>query len=170
MLKGLILFFTTFNLFAVEIDLNRYMGTWYEIARYNNFYQRSCSSTKVSYTLEGETIFVENTCRKKNDPSQLKIAYGRGKVTDKETNSKLEVSFIPFFNRFGLFAGPYWILHVDPDYSMALVGHPEEKYFWILARTPEISQWNYLRALKIANDNGYSILKIRKSAPWIEID
>ncbi len=121
-----------------SVDLERYLGRWYEIASYPAWFQRNCTATTADYSLrEDGLIEVVNSCRKGSLDGKLKRAKGRAKVVDTETNSKLKVSF------FGPFWGPYWIIDLDPDYQWAVVGGPSRKYLWILSRTPQMDQETY---------------------------
>jgi len=116
-----------------SVDLERYLGRWYEIASYPMFFQKGCTATTADYSLrEDGLIEVINSCRKKTLDGNLKEAKGRAKVVDPETNAKLKVSF------FGPFWGDYWIIDLDPDYQWAVVGGPKRKYLWILSRTPQM--------------------------------
>lgn len=116
-----------------QVDLSRYLGTWYEIASYPQRFQAGCTATTATYS-EGEDgeIEVLNRCRKGSLDGELDEAKGRARVVDASTNAKLEVSF------FGPFWGDYWIIDLDEDYRYAVVGHPGRDYLWILAREPQL--------------------------------
>lgn len=128
------LFFTScstkdFSLLTVKkVDINRYLGTWYEIARYEHFFEKDCKNVSANYSLmEENKIKVINSCQK-IDTNKTKEATGIAYATD-DTNSKLKVSFFrPFY-------GDYWILMLDKDYKYVLVGSPSREYLWILSRT-----------------------------------
>lgn len=120
---------------AVEqVDLSKYLGTWYEIASYPQRFQEGCTATTATYS-EGDDgeIVVVNRCRKGSLDGELDEARGRARVVDASTNAKLEVSF------FGPFWGDYWIIDLDEDYRYAVVGHPGRDYLWILSREPQMS-------------------------------
>lgn len=118
-----------------SVDLDRYLGTWYEIARYPAWFQRDCTAVTAEYSLRDDgKIGVVNSCRKKTLDGKFKQANGRAKIVDKSTNAKLKVSF------FGPFWGDYWIIDLDPEYKWAVVGMPNRKYLWILSRSPELSK------------------------------
>ena len=117
-----------------HVDLQRYVGKWYEIARYPNRFQRKCQSdTTATYTLrEDGKVQVANACREKD--GTMTTANGTAKVVDPKTNAKLKVTFFwPFY-------GDYWILGLGPDYQYAIVGEPDRKYLWILSRTPAMDE------------------------------
>jgi apolipoprotein D and lipocalin family protein len=121
-----------------SVDLDRYLGTWYEIASYPAWFQRDCTAVTAEYVLrEDGLISVVNSCRKGSLDGKLKQSKGRAKVVDETTNAKLKVSF------FGPFWGDYWIIDLDPDYQWAVVGVPNRKYLWILSRTPTMDEVLY---------------------------
>jgi apolipoprotein D and lipocalin family protein len=113
-----------------SVELDRYLGTWYEIASYPAWFQRNCTAVTASYSLRDDGLIkVVNSCRKGSLDGKLKQSTGRAKVVDGETNAKLKVSF------FGPFWGDYWIIDLDAEYRWAVVGEPKRKYLWILSRT-----------------------------------
>jgi apolipoprotein D and lipocalin family protein len=109
-----------------KVDVNRYLGTWYEIARYEQFFEKGCSNISATYTLNKDNkIDVLNRCQKEGEMTE---AHGIAYATD-ESFSKLKVSFFrPFY-------GDYQILMLGDDYSYAVIGEPSREYFWILSRT-----------------------------------
>ena len=114
-----------------QVDLQRYLGTWYEIASYPQSFQKGCTATTATYALkENGEIDVLNRCRKGTIDGPEDVANGRARVVDTATNAKLEVSF------FGPFWGDYWVIDLDADYTFAVVGNPGRDYLWILSRTP----------------------------------
>ncbi len=117
------------------VDLSRYVGKWYEIARIPNRFQKDCvGNVTATYRLrEDGRIDVLNECAQKD--GKTKSAEGMAKIVDPSTNAKLKVSFVSFFG-FRPFWGDYWILGLGPDYEYAVVGSPDRKYGWILARDP----------------------------------
>ena len=121
-----------------KVDLERYLGTWYEIARYEHFFEKDCKNVSANYSIMNEeTIKVINKCTK-IQTNEKKEALGRAYAID-ETNSKLKVSFFrPFY-------GDYWVLILDENYEYAVVGTPNREYLWILARDKKLP-------LKIQND------------------
>ena len=117
-----------------QVDLERYLGRWYEIARFPNRFEEGCEGVTADYAMRDDgLISVTNTCHKGSPDGQTEVAKGRARVVDEATNAKLKVSF------FGPFWGDYWVIGLDEDYSLALVGEPEGRYLWILSRTPTIS-------------------------------
>lgn len=131
------------------VDLNRYVGRWYEIARYPNRFQKQCAGdVTATYTATGDgKIEVLNSCRNKDGKNE--IAKGRAKLADRNSNAKLRVTFFwPFY-------GDYWIIGLDPEYRWAVVGEPSRKYLWILSRSPRMDEPDYRRAVSIAREKGY---------------
>ncbi|MBT8472645.1 MAG: lipocalin family protein [Marinicaulis sp.] len=117
-----------------SVDLGRYQGLWYEIARFPNSFEENCEGVTAEYAKRDDgLISVTNTCRNGAVDGKVKVANGKARVVDEATNAKLEVSF------FGPFWGDYWILWLADDYSLSLVGEPQGRYLWMLSRTPEIS-------------------------------
>lgn len=118
---------------VASVDLNRYLGLWYEIARYPNSFQKNCRNSTAMYTArEDGDITVVNRCRSEKDGS-IREAKGRAWVVDSSTNARLKVSF------FWPFRGDYWIIDLGKDYEYAVVGTPNRKYLWILSRDPEMA-------------------------------
>lgn len=160
-----IILFTFLNLiiFAQEdliitvdsVDLNKYQGTWYEIAKIPNSFQDHCiKNTTANYQINGDgDIIVINRCIDEDGESD--DAEGLARIVDKKTNSKLEVSFVSLFG-WHLFWGDYWILGLDKDYQYVCVGTPSRKYGWILSRTPKMSENNLEKCFQIFEKNGYN--------------
>ena len=112
-----------------KVDLNRYQGRWYEIARLPNWFQKECVRSMATYALlESGKISVRNECETLE--GQKKMSRGRASVVDGETNAKLEVVFDNWFSRLFPFLakGKYWILYLDADYTTVIVGTPDRKY------------------------------------------
>jgi apolipoprotein D and lipocalin family protein len=149
---------STSPLTAVDnVDLRRYAGKWYEIARYPNRFQRKCQSdTTAIYTLRSDgKVQVVNACREKN--AKVNTARGTAKVVDKKTNAKLKVTFFwPFY-------GDYWVIGLSPDYQYAIVGEPSRKYLWILSPTPSMEETTYQEVLRLVETLGYQPGKLQKT-------
>jgi len=114
------------------LDVNRYAGTWHEIARFDHSFERGLSFVTATYTVrENGKIKVEN--RGMNEAGKWKSATGVAKVPDASYPGRLKVSFFrPFY-------GQYWVMKLDADYKVAMVGTPDRKYFWILARAKQLA-------------------------------
>jgi len=140
------------------VDLTRYTGTWYEIARYPHSFQKDCVGSKATYTLRDDgNISVLNECYDKTFDSKIKYAKGKAWVIDKETNAKLKVSF------FWPFAGDYWIVDLGKNYEYAVIGHPQRKYLWILSRSKEMKQEVYKKILSRLKDIQYDTSRLIKT-------
>lgn len=137
---------------ASAVDLDRYLGRWYEIARLPNSFEKNCEGVTADYAMRDDGLIrVTNTCRKESPSGAVNVANGRARVVDKETNAKLQVSF------FGPFWGDYWILDLAEDYSLSLVGEPSGRYLWILSRTPTISDETKNKVLSKLTAIGYDV-------------
>lgn len=141
-----------------SVNVNQYLGTWYEIARKPMFFQRSCvQDVQARYALTAQgTLSVENSCIKED--KQKSVANGEAFILNAPHNSQLEVSFLPKAIRgLPLGRGDYWILKRDDQYQTALVGDPARKYLWLLARTPHISNSVWQSYLEYAKQIGYDV-------------
>jgi apolipoprotein D and lipocalin family protein len=140
---------------VTSVDLNRYKGFWYEIARLPNFFERKLKCTSATYTLrEDGKITVLNKGNYIADPQRSTSSRGIAWIPDKNSPAKLKVQF------FWPFSGDYWILELDKEYRYALVGDPSHKYLWILAREKKMVELTYKMLLQKAIDNGYDVKTI----------
>lgn len=133
-----------------RVDLQRYLGRWYEIAAIPNFFQRHCArDTTADYALrEDGLISVTNTCVQASGEADR--AQGVARVVDPATKARLEVSFVSLLG-FQLFWGDYWVIGLGEDYEYALIGTPTRRWGWILARDPnppEVQVQAWLAELK----------------------
>jgi apolipoprotein D and lipocalin family protein len=139
-----------------KVDLDRYTGRWFEIARYPNFFERKCDSNAMaSYALRPDgKISVINTCKTRE--GALKQANGWAEVVDQKSGSKLKVTFFwPFF-------GDYWIIDLGPNYEYAVVGEPSRKYLWILSRTAKMDDRIYAEITSRLAAKGYDAGKLER--------
>lgn len=140
-----------------EVDLARYAGRWYEIARLPNCFERSdMTNITADYDLlpSGQVVVCNSATR--GDGREVEVT-GVARAVD-STNTKLEVSFVPAPLRILPFIwGNYWILDLDPDYQWSLVGEPTRKYMWILSRQPEISEDLYRSLCNSAQEKGFDV-------------
>ena len=147
-----------------NVDIQRYLGKWYEIARFDQKFQKNCTAVTAEYKLrKNGTIKVINKCRKFNPKGKLKVAIGRARVTNKNTNAKLRVQFFLRFLNIGFLSGNYWILDLGEDYEYALIGDPSRKYLWILSRTKEMDERTYLSLVQKAETLGFDTSKLLKT-------
>ena len=157
------------NTFETEqsVDIEKYMGLWYEYARYENNFQKECRGTTAEYSLEKTPILgrtyvrVINSCERAN--GELQVGKARAFVANEETNATLKVSFVPVLNYFAVFAGDYNILKLGPDYEYALVGDKARSTFWILTREKSIPDALYQELLDVAEEKGFRRELIKKS-------
>ncbi len=139
-----------------EVDLNRYAGRWYEIARYPNSFQKNCEAVTAEYSLRADgNINVTNTCH----AGEVRSATAIARIVEDTGNAQLKVKFAPKWVPFAW--GDYWILHLEEDYSAALVGSPDGKYLWILSRTPKLDDKIYQSITKRAKELGYATTPLK---------
>nr|WP_152529032.1 lipocalin family protein [Stutzerimonas azotifigens] len=144
-----------------HVDLERYQGTWYELARLPMFFQRKCVQSQADYRLrEDGRLAVVNRCRTLD--GSWEAATGEAWPQVAGETDKLWVRFDNWFSRLmpRLTRGEYWVLYVDDDYQTALVGHPSRDYLWLLSRTPEVSAQTQARLLSLAHERGYDVGKL----------
>ncbi len=150
---------------VAHVDLARYAGRWHEIARLPNRFQAKCvGETTADYDLlPGGDIRVVNACRKAD--GSMARAEGRARLAVRGgRTSTLKVRFAPAFLSFlPLVWGDYWVLDLTDDYRAALVGSPDRKYLWILARTPTLDEPTYQRMVSAAATQGFDVARLVKS-------
>lgn len=147
------------------VDLQRYAGKWYEIARLPNRFQADCvGDVSATYTpQEDGRIQVVNRCRKQDN--SIDEAQGVARVVDPSTNAKLEVRFAPaWLSWLPLVWGDYWIIDLTPDYSVAAVGEPKREWLWILARQPKMDDAAYQALLDRLAAQGFDVAQLRKTS------
>ena len=143
---------------VTTVDLQKYSGKWFEIASFPQRFQKGCHCTTAEYTLTSKDyLIVENRCNKDN--LNGKSLYIKGKVFAEKNsgNSKLKVQF------FWPFKGKYWVIDLAPDYSYAVVGHPNRNYLWILSRTASMDDLLYHEIVSRIEAKGYDVSKILKT-------
>lgn len=141
-----------------KVELDRYLGVWYEIARKPMYFQNKCgSNVSATYTLnENGNVIVDNRCYAQD--GKLMQSIGEAFVQNPPFNSKLKVSFLPEAVRWLPVArGDYWILKIDDDYETVLVGEPRRKYMWVLSRSPQRDQKVINEYLEYAKSVGYDL-------------
>jgi len=140
------------------VDLERYAGVWYEIARLPNRYEKDCvANVTATYTLRPDgQVEVLNQCQTAS--GRVKRSQGVARVVDPATNAKLKVTF------FWPFAGDYWILELGTQYEYAVVGEPERNYLWSLSRNPQMQEEVYQELLQRAAAHGYDTQRVQRTA------
>jgi apolipoprotein D and lipocalin family protein len=148
-----------------KVDINRYLGIWYEIARIDHSFQKDCVASTAEYSLRDDGyIKVINKCRKKNLGGEVATAEGKTWVIDKDSNAWLKVQF------FWPFRADYVIIDLDEnEYQYAVVGHPSRDYLWILSRTPQMEDGTYREILTNISKQKYDLARIQKY-PQITVD
>jgi len=142
---------------VTDLDLNRYLGKWYEIARFPNRFEAGCTNVTATYAMRGDgDIRVENACTK---GGIAEVIEGKAWVVD---TAKLKVTFVPWLG--AIAAGDYWVLDVKSNYSMAVVGAPSGGFGWVLARKPTLSKADTDRAMGVFAANGYDTTQLE----WVQ--
>ncbi|EJF09517.1 MULTISPECIES: lipocalin family protein [Pontibacter] len=136
------------------VDLERYMGKWYEIASIPQRFTKGCQCTTANYELNTEEGYVEvyNSCLKEDKVSDVK---GKAFPVEGSNNSKLKVQF------FWPFKGDYWILELDPAYRYVMVGSPDRESLWFLSRTPTMDDATYARLEQLAKSKGFPVEQLQ---------
>lgn len=146
------------------VDVERYMGKWYEIASFFNFFQIGCTATTAEYSLkENGEVKVVNSCNLLSPDGKRISVDGTAWIVDEDTNAKLKVQFFFESRRIPRIAGDYWILKLDDDYQHVLVGNASRKYLWILSRTPNMDPDIYQRYVDEAKEQGFDVSRLRKT-------
>lgn len=136
-----------------ELDLDRYLGTWYEIARFDHRFERNLEGVTATYSMRDDgKIKVVNQGYKGSLDGELDTAVGKAKFTSDP--GKLKVSFFWFFY------GDYFVLELDPDYRWVLIGSSSPNYLWILSRTPQLDEATKQHILDKAASRGYDTSKL----------
>ena len=142
-----------------SLDVARYQGTWYEIAKFPNWFQRKCiADTNATYKIkEDGNVSVTNRCS--FEGGEKGEAIGTARQIGDSTSPTLEVRFAPAWLAFlPMVWGDYWVIDIDPDYQLAAVSDPGRKYLWILSRTKKVDPSKYQALLgRLVNDNGFNL-------------
>jgi apolipoprotein D and lipocalin family protein len=141
---------------VADVDLDRYLGRWYEIASFPQRFQTGCVATTADYSPRDDgRIRVVNECRDGSFEGNLRRVDGVAWVTDPQrSQAKLKVQF------FWPFRGDYWIIALDPEYRYAVVGHPSRDYLWILSRTPTMDPAIYATLLAGIEAQGFDLERL----------
>ncbi|WP_296491505.1 lipocalin family protein [Rhodoferax sp.] len=146
------------------LDVPRYMGTWFEIAKYPNSFQKKCvANTQASYSLLGDgRLQVVNRCLLAD--GQTSEAVGAARQQGEASSPKLKVRFAPaWLSLIPMVWGDYWVIDLDPAYQLAAVAEPKREYLWILSRTPKVDSTTYLSLLERLTQKGFDISKLENS-------
>jgi apolipoprotein D and lipocalin family protein len=142
---------------AKAVDLQRYLGLWYEIARYDASFERNCEAVTAEYTLRPDGLIrVLNTCREGSPSGRIRSSEGKARIVPGSENAKLKVSFFgPFL------AGKYWVLDHSDSYEWSIVGEPRGRYLWILHRDAIPPRETTERLIERASQLGYDTTMLR---------
>ena len=143
------------------LDVPRYLGTWYEIAKFPNWFQRKCASnTKAVYSAKSDgNLRVQNSC--KTASGETTEAEGLARQIGAKDSPKLEVRFAPEWLSFiPLVWGDYWVIDLDPQYQVAAVSDPRREYLWVLSRTPQLDPKVYADLLQRLKQQQFDIQKL----------
>jgi len=142
---------------VTDFELNRYLGTWYEISRFDHKFERGLVGVTATYSLrENGKIKVENKGFEETLNGKISVAIGKAKIPDPNIPSKLKVSFFLFFY------ADYFVLELDENYQWAVIGSKSDKYLWILSRTPQMDENLYNELLNKLAIRGYDVTKLIK--------
>lgn len=148
-----------------SVDLTRYTGKWYEIARLPNTFQKKCvSEVAADYSLiEGNQLMVVNQCRLSN--GELSKAEGKARLASEGgQTSKLKVRFAPaWLSWVPAVWGDYWVIDLASDYSYSVVGTPDRRYLWVLSRTPQMDAGTFEKLTRRAAEKGFDVSKLLKT-------
>ena len=143
------------------LDVPRYLGAWYEIAKFPNWFQKKCASnTKAVYSLRADgNLKVLNSCKTAN--GDVSEAEGEARQIGPKDSPKLEVRFAPaWLSLFPFVWGDYWVIDLDPQYQVAVVSDPRREYLWILSRTPQLDPKVYDDILQRLKQQQFDVRKL----------
>lgn len=141
------------------VDVDRYLGRWYELGRYDNWFERGCEAVTAEYAKRRDGLIdVINSCCQTGTRPRRRVSRGRAKIVSKSGNAKLKVSFFgPFY------VGNYWILDRADDYSWSIVGEPSGRFLWILSRDRIPDEETYRDLVNRAHLMGYDMSRFRRT-------
>jgi len=145
-----------------HVDIERYMGTWYEIAKFPQRFEDGLVGITATYSLlPNGKVKVLNSGYVGDFNGKLRTAKGKAWVVDKKTNAKLKVSF------FWPFAGDYWIIELGKNYEYAVISENSRKYLWILSRTPQMDESVYEGIVQRLKQDAFDVSKIEPNLQQI---
>jgi apolipoprotein D and lipocalin family protein len=152
-----------------SLDVPRYQGTWYEIAKFPNWFQKKCvSNTQAVYSLRPDgNLKVLNSCKQAD--GAISQAEGLARQIGAKDSPKLEVRFAPAWLAFlPVVWGDYWVIDLDPQYQVAVVSDPRREYLWILSRTPNMDKKTYEELLSRLQAQQFDIRKLELTSQAVE--
>ena len=139
-----------------ELDIGKYLGTWYEIARYPHSFEKNLQGVTATYSLKKNgKIKVVNKGYKNTLQGKKSVAVGKAKRNKNGEPGQLKVSF------FGPFYGDYYVLELDKEYQWALIGSKSDNFLWILSRTNVMDEEDYQFLIKRAKERGYDLTRLQ---------
>lgn len=147
-----------------SLDVPRYMGTWFEIAKYPNRFQKQCvRNTSAEYSLQKDgSVKVLNRCQLAS--GDMEEAQGQARQLGGVKSPKLEVRFAPaWLSWLPMVWGKYWVIDLDPEYQMVAVSEPSREYLWVLARTQQVDKAKYDALLQRLKAKGFDLNKLELS-------
>tara|TARA_R100001143_G_scaffold9374_1_gene11280 strand:+ start:154 stop:747 length:594 start_codon:yes stop_codon:yes gene_type:complete len=147
-----------------QVDLQRYAGTWYEIARLPQWFQRGCYNSTATYSLNDDgSVKVVNRCQREDD--EPSVAEGEARVVPGSNNAKLKVRFDNWFSRLlpKVAEGNYWVIALDKDYQTVVIGEPGREYLWVLARQPRLPDDQYRALVGLAEEKGFPVEALQRN-------
>jgi apolipoprotein D and lipocalin family protein len=145
---------------VAALDLDRYAGAWFEIARYPNRYQRNCAAILAEYTPRPDGHYdVRGTCPDRRPGRRAASMEGVARLDGPAELSVGLTAWLPLFRR------SVFVMDVAPDYRVAVVGEPRRKYAWIMARSPQISDADYAWAVAVLAASGYFVDRLERLPP-----
>ncbi len=147
-----------------SLDLARYMGSWYEIAKFPNRFQQKCAGdTRADYSLQPDGgVQVINRCRLGN--AEISEALGQARRVGDAGSARLQVRFAPAWLSFiPAVWGDYWVIDLDPGYQLVAVSEPKREYLWVLARTPRVDAIAYDALLGRLAGKGFDLRRLEKT-------
>jgi apolipoprotein D and lipocalin family protein len=144
-----------------SLDVPKYLGTWYEIAKFPNWFQKKCvGNTKAVYSMRADSnLKVLNSC--KNADGVVSEAEGTARQIGAQDSPKLEVRFAPAWLSFlPMVWGDYWVIDLDPQYQVAAVSDPKREYLWVLSRTPQLDKKVYEDLLQRLQAQQFDVRKL----------
>ncbi|KGD66688.1 outer membrane lipoprotein Blc [Alcanivorax nanhaiticus] len=147
-----------------QVDLQQYAGTWYEIARLPQWFQRGCYDSTATYSLNDDgTVKVVNRCQRAGEDASE--AVGTARVVADSGNARLKVRFDNWISRLipTITEGNYWIIALDQDYQTVVIGEPSREYLWILARQPQLPEDQYQALVQVAQSKGFPVDQLERN-------
>ncbi len=147
-----------------QVNLEQYAGTWYEIARLPQWFQRGCYDSSATYSLNDDgTVKVVNRCQREGEDTSE--AVGTARVMPDSGNAKLKVRFDNWVSRLipTITEGNYWIIALDKDYQTVVIGEPSREYLWILARQPQLPDDQYQALVQLAKNKGFPVNQLERN-------